>query len=167
MDEIRNRVKESGIITIDLATYKPGVEVKEIDLSNQLWEGLVLKERDFRDWVSNHDWQGYRNSAVYIHCSADAIIPSWAFMLVASHLVEQNVRFIIGTRNELIKQLILDAIHQTDLSLLKDARVMIKGCSDIPDPEFAMTELMKVIQPQVKSIMYGEPCSAVPVFKRK
>lgn len=167
MEEIRNRVKESGIITLDLANHKPKVAIEEIDLSLQLWEGLVLKEKDFRKWVAEHDWKRYSDMAVYIHCTTDAIIPSWAYMLVASQLISLEIPFVVGPKNDLIKQLITASISSTDIESIRDARVMIKGCSDIPEPEFAMSELMKRIQPHVKSIMYGEPCSAVPVFKRK
>lgn len=167
MEEIRNRVKESGIVTIDLGDMKPRIPIREIDLSDQLWQGLVLRERDFREWVKNTDWDSFIGNAIYVHCSSDAIIPSWAYMLVASELISRGISFVVGDRRLLVNQLIQAEIRTLDVKEMHDARIMIKGCADITDPEFAMTELMKKIQPIAKSIMYGEPCSSVPVFKRK
>jgi hypothetical protein len=91
VEEIRNKVKESGLIQLDLANYKPTVQMVGIDLAAQLWQGLVLKEKDFRDWIKNHNWAQYTGKAVYIHCSTDAIIPTWAFMLVSYALQKENV----------------------------------------------------------------------------
>lgn len=167
MEEIRNKVKESGILTIDLADFNPRATLMEIDIANQLIEGLILKEKLFRDWISINEWDAYSGCAVYVHCSTDAIIPTWAYMLVASKLIDQGVPFVIGSKNDLQRQLIFNKINALDLNQYQDGRVMIKGCSDIAEPEYAMTELMKLLQPVVRSIMYGEPCSSVPVFKRK
>lgn len=167
MSDIVNKVKESGLISLDLAKYKTSIEVLEIDIAGLLWQQLVLKEKDFRLWVKENDWQQYNNKAVYIHCSVDAIIPTWAFMLIASKLQDSTSNFIVGTKIDLEKDLILKAIHQEDITYFEGERVIIKGCSDISCPEFAMVELVKFIQPVAKSIMYGEPCSSVPVFKRK
>lgn len=167
MDEIVNRVKESGLISMDLADFKPRLAITEVDIAAQLWQGLVLKEKDFRAWVKEHDWSIYAGKAVYVHCSADAIIPTWAFMLVGSALMSSTDQFVIGTRLELEKQLILQRIQSEPLEKYIDGRMIIKGCADIADPAFAMTELVKHLQPVAKSIMYGEPCSTVPVFKRK
>ena len=167
MDEIKNRVKESGLISIDLADYKPSIGIVGLDLADQLWKGLVLKEKDFRTWIKDNDWTRYQGSAVYVHCSADAIIPTWAYMLIGSKLQEANVNFVIGDSVALEKQLIKDKISQDELSKYEDGRIIIKGCADISCPEFAMTELQRHLQPVAKSIMYGEPCSTVPIFKRK
>lgn len=167
MGEIVNRVKESGLITIDLASYKPQKPFGELDVANQLWQGLVLKEKDFRTWIKDHDWSVYSGKAVFVHCSADAIVPTWAFMLVGSQLQKVNSNFVIGTERDLEKKLIYDKIALEDIKQYKDGRIIIKGCSDIACPEYAMVELLKRIQPVAKSIMYGEPCSTVPVFKRK
>lgn len=167
MDEIINRVKESGLISMDLADFKPRMPVAEVDIAGQLWQGLVLKEKDFRAWVKEHDWTQYSGKAVYVHCSADAIVPTWAFMLVGSALLDHTDQFVIGSRLELEKQLILARIKSEPLTRYIDGRMIIKGCADIADPAFAMTELVKHLQPVAKSIMYGEPCSTVPVFKRK
>lgn len=167
METIRNKVQESGLISMDLANYKPSFPITEIDLAEQLWQGLVLKEKDFRSWIKENDWSAYQGKAVYIHCSADAIIPTWAYMLVASQLEGNSESYLVGTREDLLKKLIRAQIAKIDLSTLKDGKVIIKGCSDIPFPDFAMVTMIEHIQPVVKSIMYGEPCSTVPVFKRK
>ncbi|MCE2865077.1 MAG: DUF2480 family protein [Flavobacteriia bacterium] len=166
MEEIRNKVKESGLIQLDLANYKPTVQMVGIDLAAQLWQGLVLKEKDFRDWIKNHHWAQYQGKAVYIFCSTDAIIPTWAFMLVTSALEKENVYSQVGSEIELTKALIQEAICSIDTNEIKDQRVIIKGCADIADPAFAMSYLVRLLQPHVKSIMYGEPCSTVPIYKK-
>lgn len=167
MDEIVNRVKESGLISLDLGDFRWKGAVVELDISGQLWQGLVLKEKDFRTWISSHEWEQYHEKAVYVHCSADAIIPTWAYMLVASKLISEKAPFVIGTARDLEKELLRRSIEALDLSRFADGRIIIKGCADIQDPAFAMTELLKRLQPIAKSVMYGEPCSTVPVFKRK
>ncbi len=167
MEEIRNKVKESGLISMDLADYKPNLMVSEIDIAEQLWQGLILKEKDFRAWIKENDWQKYANQAVYIDCSADAIVPTWAYMLVASQLEGIAAFYLVGTKDELVKKMISANIKNIPLKHLQDGRVIIKGCSDIPFPDFAMVNMIEHLQPVVKSIMYGEPCSTVPVFKRK
>jgi hypothetical protein len=165
MEEIKNKVKESGLIQLDLAQFKPDVELAGIDLASQLWQGLVLKEKDFREWVKENDWQIYENKAIHIYCSSDAILPTWAFMLVASKL-EKSTFVITGSAIELEKELIKAKITELDTENFIDGRVIIKGCSDIHEPEYAMVTLVRHLQPVVKSIMYGEPCSTVPIYKR-
>lgn len=167
MKEIVNKVKESGLISLDLAEFKPKERLIGIDLAMCLWQGLVLKEKDFRSWVKDHDWEQYKHKSVYIFCSADAIIPTWSFMLVGSHLVGVANTFLVGSKEDLEKELISQQIKQLNLDLYKDGRIIIKGCADISSPDFAMTELIKHLQPVARSIMYGEPCSTVPLFKRK
>ena len=166
MEEIRNKVKESGLVQLDLATYKPKLALVGLDLSEQLWQGFVLKEKDFRDWIKNHNWAQYAGNAVYIHCSTDAIIPTWAFMLVSSALQKENVYSQVGSEIELAKALIQEEICSIEIDAIQDQRVIIKGCADIADPAFAMSYLVRFLQPYVKSIMYGEPCSTVPIFKK-
>ena len=165
--EIKNKVKESGIIQLDLADFKPKNELVGIDLSERLYQGLILKEKDFRLWLKENNWQQYEEKAVFIYCSAEAIIPTWAYMLVISMLMPYTEQVLAGTRIDLEKKMIQDNIVSMDLSTMTDQRVIIKGCSDIASPEFAMSELVRVLQPLVKSIMYGEPCSTVPIFKKK
>ena len=165
--EIKNKVKESGIIQLDLAYFKPKNELVGIDLSERLYQGLILKEKDFRLWLKENNWQQYEGKAVFIYCSAEAIIPTWAYMLVVSMLMPYTEQILAGTRIDLEKKMIQDNIVAMDLSTMTDQRVIIKGCSDIASPEFAMSELVRMLQPVVKSIMYGEPCSTVPIFKKK
>lgn len=167
MDEIVNRVKESGLISMDLADFKPKLDIHEIDIAQQMWKGLVLKEKNFRKWVKEHDWMQYSQKAVYIHCSVDAIVPTWAYMLIGSQLTMVDATYIVGKKIDLEKKLISQNIQKIDLKNYQDGRIIIKGCSDITTPEYAMVELVKHLQPVAKSIMYGEPCSTVPVFKRK
>jgi hypothetical protein len=167
MSEIKNKVKESGLIQLDLADFKPKEEIIGIDLSQQLWQGLVLKEKDFRNWIKTENWEQFRSKAIFIFCSVDAIIPTWAFMLVASSLNGIASFVSVGSKLELEKQLILRNINNLELDALKGGKVIVKGCSDIVTPEFAMVSLLNHIQPVVSSIMYGEPCSTVPVYKRK
>ena len=167
MNEIVNRIQESGLISIDLATYKPTIEILEIDISDLLWERLVLKEKDFRSWIGENNWEIYKDKAVYVHCSVDAIVPTWAYMLIGSKLESVTSHYIIGNKEAIEKELIRENILSDDLKKYEEGRVIIKGCADISCPEYAMVELVRHIQPVAKSIMYGEPCSTVPVFKRK
>lgn len=166
MDEIVNRIKNSGLISLELASYKPSLKIQEIDIADVLWQRLVLKEKDFRLWIKEHNWSQYKDSGVFVHCSEDAIVPTWAFMLIGSKLQEQSCDFVIGSAIDLEKMLIQKKIQSDDIEKYVDGRVIIKGCSDLAEPEFAMVELVKFIQPVAKSIMYGEPCSTVPIFKR-
>jgi hypothetical protein len=152
---------------MDLADFKPRTTSTELDISEQLWQGLVLKEKDFRSWVKATDWSTFEGKAVYVHCKVDAIIPTWAYMLVGSSLMPFTTDFVIGNKIDLEKHLILKRIQSEPLDKYIDGRMIIKGCADVADPAFAMTELVKHLQPVAKSIMYGEPCSTVPVFKRK
>lgn len=167
MEEIVNKVAESGLIPMDLAEFKPKVEISEIDISAQLWQGLILKEKDFRLWIKEHDWNQYTNQAVYIHCSVDAIVPTWAYMLVASQLEGIAADFLVGSKIDLEKKLIRNSILELNPTNYIDGKIIIKGCSDISSPDFAMVELIHFLKPLAKSIMYGEPCSTVPIYKRK
>jgi hypothetical protein len=168
MDGIKNKIKESGLIQLDLSIFKPKLELFHgIDLSEQLWQGLVLKEKDFRLFIESNDWNLYQDKYVYIHCSADAIIPTWAYMLVAAKITGIARFLLAGSKLDLEKELIRIEIEKLDLSIYNDARVVIKGCADIVSPEYAMSLLVARLQPFVKSIMYGEPCSTVPVYKRR
>ena len=166
MTEIVNRIKNSGLISIDLASYKPTKKIVAIDIADTLWQRLVLKEKDFRLWVKEHAWEHYKNKAVYVFCSEDAIIPTWAFMLICSKLQEQTLDYVVGNQLDLEKELIRKNIQHDDQEKYQDGKIIIKGCSDIAAPEFAMVELLRFIQPVAKSIMYGEPCSTVPVYKK-
>lgn len=167
MEKIVNKVEESGLIQMDLARFKPAISMIGIDIAPQLLEGLILKEKDFRSWIKAHNWEEYEGKAVFIYCSADAIIPVWAYMLITSKLVERGISCVVGTEVELQKMLIKKAIESLDLSPYQEGRIIVKGCSDIAAPEFAMATFLAHLQPVAKSIMFGEPCSTVPIFKRK
>lgn len=166
MDEIVNKVKNSSLVQLDLADYKPSSEIVEFDLKDVLWQELILKEKDFRAYVKEFDWQQYHGKTVSITCSVDAIIPTWAYMLVAAECSSRKIENYTLPRNEIVKFQLVKKIQSINTEDYQDAKIIIKGCSDIPFPEFAMTELIKHLQPHVSSIMYGEPCSTVPVYKR-
>lgn len=170
MSEIKNKVAESGLISMDLADFKPNQQsIFEFDLEPFLWQGLVLKEKEFRDAIKNHNWEQYKCQNVFVHCTADAIVPTWAYMLVASKLEGVVNQYIVGSKADLEKILIQENISKLNLDLpeFKSKKYIIKGCAEITSPAFAMTELMKKIQPSAISIMYGEPCSTVPIFKKQ
>ena len=166
MEEIRNKVKESGLLNLDLALFKPdNTTIASFDIADYLWQGLVLKEKEFRAQLAAYDWSFYNGKNVFIHCSADAIIPTWAYMLIGSRLEGVAAFYMAGSEFELQKELIRSAITAFDISQYNEERIIIKGCSDIVCPEFAMVLLMSRLQPVSKSIMYGEPCSTVPLYK--
>lgn len=167
MADIVNKIKESGLIQLDMADFKPSLPIVGIDIASQLWKGLVLKEKEFRLWIKEHDWTTYTGKAVFIFCSTDAIIPIWAYMLIGSELSDYSVYFMVGSKFDLEKKLIEKEIQNLDLSKFKDQRVIVKGCSDIANPDFASTALVAHIRPVVKSLMYGEPCSTVPIYKKR
>lgn len=167
MEVIRNKVEESGLIQLDLAEFKPSLTIEEIDLAPCLWQGLVLREKEFRSWIKENDWTLYQDSAAFIHCSTEAIIPSWAFMLVSIELTRVNCLHLVGSKSDLEKALITEKISKLEIEPYFNGKLIIKGCSDIANPAYAMTELLKRLQPIAKSIMYGEPCSTVPLYKRK
>lgn len=167
MEEILvNKVAQSGIITLDLETfYHPGKRLT-IDVKDVLFMGMVLREKDFRDWIKTHDWEQYRNHNVSIICSADAIVPTWAYMLIASKLTGIANHFVFGDSNELENALYAEALKKIDVSDFADKRVVIKGCGDKNVPAGAYVEASRLLLPVVKSLMFGEPCSTVPVFKK-
>jgi S-adenosylmethionine/arginine decarboxylase-like enzyme len=166
MEEIVNKVAASGLVTINLEEFYPAGDRVSIDLADQLWQGLALREKDFRSWIQTHDWSQYQEKHVAVFCSVDAIIPAWAFMLVASALSDYAVTVVQGNRNELEEVLFRNIVDGLDLSAYQDKRCVVKGCSNLPVPQSAYTHLVMRLRPVVRSIMFGEPCSTVPVFKR-
>lgn len=163
-----NKVSESGILSIDLELYYPKQTIKIFDLKEYLFMGLILKEKDFRAALLNTDWSVYENCIVGITCSADAIIPMWAYMLVASYLQPVAAYISIGTEQKIIELIIEKNIaEQIDENEFVDKRVVIKGCGDMAMPEVAYVAVTNKLRPVVKSIMYGEPCSTVPIYKKK
>jgi hypothetical protein len=166
MSEIINKVSASGLVTVNLEEIYPEGRRAVIDIAPQLWQGIALREKDFREWIRTHDWNQYREAWVAVHCSADAIVPHWAYMLVASALTGVAGRVILGTAQELESLIFRDLIYSLDRESFRDARVVIKGCSDREVPASAYSDLVHHLQPVVKSLMFGEPCSTVPVYKR-
>jgi hypothetical protein len=166
MEEIVNKVQKSSLVQLDLAHFKPTATIILLDLKENLWQGLALKEKDFRAFVKEHDWSQYNGQAVGVFCSADAIIPTWAYMLVISKLQEAGAQAFVGDKKTVEKELMKQNIAQIDVSKYQDAKLIIKGCADVADPAYTMSELLKKLQPVASSIMYGEPCSTVPVYKK-
>jgi hypothetical protein len=164
--EIVNKVAQSGLITIDLEGYYVEGERILIDLKDWLFEGIILKEKDFREKIKSHDWSRYKDKFVAIFCSADAIIPVWAYMLIASELQPLSRKIVFGDLNQLDEQIFSESISKIDIGSFRDQRIVIKGCSNIHVPASAYVQLTAMLRPVVKSVMYGEPCSTVPVFKR-
>ncbi|KYP15796.1 DUF2480 family protein [Flavihumibacter sp. CACIAM 22H1] len=166
-EPITNKIAESGLITLDLETYYPKEEILQFDLATYLFMGLILKEKEFRAAMKEQDWDVYRGKLVAVSCTADAIIPMWAYMLVASYLQPVAAAIYQGTEAEFRKKLFLDRLNEIEGSSFVDQRVVIKGCGDLPLGEYAYFEISRILLPQVRSLMYGEPCSTVPVFKRQ
>jgi len=165
-EPVINKVAESGIVTLDPTTLFPDGETAMFDLKDHLFMGLILKEKDFREALKKMDWEQYRDKNVGVTCSADAIIPVWAYMLVAANLQPVAREVVMGDERELQRQLFLKNIATIRPDDFADKRVVIKGCGDTPIGEYVYLELTKLLRPVVKSIMYGEPCSTVPVFKK-
>jgi hypothetical protein len=164
---LNNKVAESGLITIDLASFIPTNEIVLFDIKPFLFMELILKEKDFRAALLTTDWRVYTDKIVGIHCSTDAIIPMWANMLIVSYLqpVAQAVYF--GAEDKVREQLILNAINQVNPNDYADQRIVIKGCGETKIEESAYVAITQKLRPCAKSIMFGEPCSTVPVYKRK
>ncbi len=166
-DEIINKVAASGLITLDLEEYYPKEEILVFDLKPHLFMELILKEKDFRAALQQFDWSVYEGKVAAVTCSADAIIPMWAYMLVATYLQPIAKEIIFGDEAAASKQLFLQNIMAIPAEDYVDQRVVVKGCGDVPIGEFAYMEITKKLRPVAKSIMYGEPCSTVPIYKKK
>ena len=162
---ITNKVAASGIITLDLEELYPQGERTVFDIAPMLWEGIALKEKDFRAFMKDHDWAQYTGKYVTVHCSADAIIPTWAYMLVAVELQPHAAFITQGDGDQLERAVFTRFVQQLDVEPFRGARVMVKGCSRLPVPLNAYVELSAKLLPIVKSLMFGEPCGAVPLYK--
>lgn len=167
MDELINKVAQSGIITINLEELYPEGERVAFDIAPLLVEGLMLREKDFREFVMNHNWSDYTGKYVALFCSTDAVIPQWAWMLLSSALTPFAKHISFGTIEYLESELFNQVLQNFDVSAYTDQRVVIKGCAHKPVPVNAYVQLTALLTPVVKSLMYGEPCSTVPVYKRK
>lgn len=164
---IQNKVSESGLLTIDLELFLPTYPIVSFDLAPFLFMGQILKEKDFREGMQTQEWINFSGKGVAINCSADAIIPAWAYMLVASKLSGIAREMYVGTISEMEKHLTIKALSSIDPYNFEDKRVVVKGCGDRQIGEYAYMEITRILLPVVKAIMYGEPCSTVPVYKRK
>ncbi|RRO20312.1 DUF2480 family protein [Flavobacteriaceae bacterium 14752] len=166
-EEIVNRVAKSPIKTFNLEELYQDGQRHKIDLSQWLYEGFILKEKEFRQALKNYDWTPYKNGFIALYCSTDAIVPAWAYMLVSTYLHPIAKKVIVGSIEELNTILYAEAIQNLDLSDYKNKPVIVKGCSDKPVSQTAYLLLIQRLQPLVKSLMFGEACSAVPLYKPK
>ncbi|MCF6129843.1 DUF2480 family protein [Flavobacterium sp. AS60] len=166
MDEIINKVANSALEVFDLEDYYPNGIRTQIDISQWLFEGFLLKEKDFREALKNHDWKQYENQYVAIDCSTDAIIPAWASILVTVYLAPFAKKVVMGKLSDLEIALYQEILPTLDYTKYQDKPVILKGCSKKPVPESAYIMAIQKLQPFAKSIMYGEACSAVPLFKK-
>lgn len=164
--EIVNRVAQSSLIDFDLEKYYDRSPRMQIDIKDQLFNGLVLKEKDFRDFVKSNDWSVYKDKNVAVFCSEDAIIPTWAYMLLTSALMPYVKNVVFGDLGHLENHLFQQALSKIEVEEFKDQKVIIKGCGNYPVPEYAYVEISRILLPVVSSLMYGEACSAVPIYKK-
>ena len=164
---IINKVAQSALTTLDLEEYYPKEEILLFDLRPLLFREMILKEKEFRTALQNIDWTQYQDKIVAVTCTSDAIIPLWAYMLVAVSLQPFAADIVMGDREMALQQTFLSRLAAIDLQEFADKRVVVKGCGDLPVGGFAYMEIARRLRPVVKSIMYGEPCSTVPVYKKK
>lgn len=165
-ESIVNRVAKSPLITLDLEEFYHKGERIEIDIADQLYQGLILKEKDFREFVKTHNWSKYGGKNVFLTCSADAIVPTWAYMLLATRLEKFVNLVVLGSKEVLEFALYKNALSKIDWESYKDKPVVVKGCGDLPVPDSAYVEITRSLVPFAKTIMYGEPCSTVPLYKK-
>ena len=166
-DVIINKVAQSGLITLDLEKFFPSEDVVFFDLKNYLFMDLILKEKEYREALKNVEWKKFEGKYVAIGCTTDAIIPLWAYMLAVTYLQEFAADIVFGDEAQVMNMLLLKNIQKIDASEFEGKRVVVKGCGDKKIPESAYVEITKILYPVAKSIMFGEPCSTVPIFKRK
>jgi len=166
-ENIVNKVASSGLITLNLEEYFHKGERLVYDIKDNLFHGLILKEQDFRAFIKEHNWEQYTGKNIAITCSADAIVPTWAYMLLANRFKPFANEVVFGSLETLEAVLYTKALSKIDINSFAGERVVIKGCADIDVPVAAYVEITALLTPVVKSIMYGEPCSTVPIFKRK
>ena len=164
--EIINRVANSPLVTIDLEDFCHSGERIEYDIAENLFQGLILREKDFREFIKEHDWEQYSGKNINIICSADAIVPTWAYMLLTSKLEGLANMIVMGDKELLEYALFKQALERINLQDYTDRSVVIKGCGDLPLSDALYVEITRLLKPVVKSIMYGEPCSTVPVYKK-
>ena len=164
--EIINRVANSPLVTFDLEEYYPKGERVIYDMKDNLFQEMILREKDFRAFVKEHDWSQYQGKYVALTCSVDAIVPTWAYMLLAVKLEPYAEWVVFGTSETLETALFQRVLSQINLTDFQDAKVVVKGCGELPVPDSAYVEITRLLRPYASSIMYGEPCSTVPLYKR-
>ena len=164
---IKNKVAESGIVTIDLEDFYPKGDIVVFDIKDYLFMGLILKEKDFRLALQNVEIENYRDKYVAVTCTADAIIPMWAYMLIAGTLQPVAKDVVYGNEQTLINTVFIKNLARVNGEEYADKRVVVKGCGDVQIPETAYLEVTNILRPHAKSIMYGEPCSTVPIYKKR
>lgn len=164
--EIVNRVANSGLVTLDLESYYHPGERVVYDLKDNLFMEAILREKDFREFLKSHDWSQYTGKNVAVICSADAIVPTWAYMLLAVHLEPYANMVVFGDLQTLEDKLFYDALSRINPEDYQGARVVVKGCSNYPVPVSAYVEVSRLLRPVVQSLLFGEPCSTVPLYKK-
>ena len=165
--EIINRVEQSGLIELNLEEYYEEGERVLLDVKDNLFQGLILREKDFREFVKNEDWNKYKNKFVAINCTADAIVPTWAYMLLTSSLEPFAKKIVFGDLKTLETILFQESLSKINAEDFRDKRICVKGCGNLPVPESAYVEITRILTPVAKSVFYGEACSTVPITKRK
>jgi len=165
-EEIVNRVAKSPLVTLNLEEYYQEGERVVYDIKVNLFQEMILKEKDFRAFVKDCDWSQYHGKYVAITCSVDAIVPTWAYMLLVSKLEPHAKKVIFGTLETLEAILYQESLSKLDLEEFRDAKIVVKGCGDLPVPVFAYTEITRLLRPYASTIMFGEPCSTVPLYKK-
>ncbi len=165
--DIVNKVAQSGLVEFNLEDlYIKGDRVV-FDIKEQLFQGLILREKEFREFVKNENWGSYKYKIVALVCTSDAIVPTWAYMLLATAIEPSAKRIVFGNLEVLETVLFNESLSKIDIEKFRDQRIVIKGCSNLPVPESAYVEITRLLRPVAKSIMYGEPCSTVPIYKQK
>ena len=167
MDEIINKVEKSGLISLDLEDFYPKEPRMLFDLKDYLYEGLVLREKEFRENLSKLDWKMYENAYVAVTCTSDAIVPSWSYLLIANYLTGVAKLISFGTLEDLERDIFTEIIDKMDVDNYNDKKIIIKGCSRKPVPQNAYLQLIQKLKPIASSLMFGEACSTVPIFKKK
>ena len=166
-ENIVNKVAQSGLLTVDLASYAPKEEIYIYDIKVNLFHELILREKDFREFVKEHDWAQYAGKHIGIICSSDAIVPTWAYMLLANKLQPYAKSVNFGDEKMIYEFVFQEELNKLPMETFRDQRVVIKGCGEVAIPESAFIKFTANLSQVAKSIMYGEPCSTVPIFKRK
>lgn len=167
MSEIVNKIKQSKLETVDLERFAVDVKVYELDLKDFLFQEMILKEKEYREKMDTHDWNQYEDGFLAVHCSTDAIIPKWAYMLVVQYAQAHAKDVFFGTKQEALSQIFRQKLDETDWVKYEDRFVLLKGCSKIDVPADVYMYATKKLLPHVKKLMYGEACSNVPIYRKK